>query len=78
VVAGSLADRDRLNDAIRTMEQGVKFPKRPLQHHLRMWYVLADLYERAGDMTRSRQLYERVVDADPEFADAASRLRALR
>jgi tetratricopeptide (TPR) repeat protein len=78
VMAGSLADRDRLADAIRMLERGVKFPKRPRDHHLRMWYSLADLYERAGDMVRSRQLFERIVDTDPDFADAAARLRALR
>jgi hypothetical protein len=43
-----------------------------------MWYALADLYERAGDMVRSRQLFERIVDADPGFADAAARVRSLR
>jgi hypothetical protein len=78
VMAGSLADQDRLADAIRVMEQGVKFPKRPRDHHLRMWYALADLYERAGDLVRSRQLFERVIATDPDFADAATRLRALR
>ena len=78
VKAGSLADQGRLADAIRTMEQGVRFPKRPQPHHLRMWYSLADLYERAGDIVRSRQLFERVVNADPDFADAVVRLRSLR
>ena len=52
VMAGSLADRDRLADAVRLMEQGVKFPRRVQDHHLRMWYALADLYERAGDMVK--------------------------
>jgi tetratricopeptide (TPR) repeat protein len=78
VMAGSLADQDRLSEAIRVMEQGVKFPRRPQVHHLRMWYALADLYERAGDIVRSRQLFERIVAADTDFADAAARLRALR
>jgi len=78
VMAGSLADQDRLADAIRVMEQGVKFPRRPQDHHLRMWYALADLYERAGDMVRARQLFERVVDVAPDFADAGTRLRSLR
>jgi tetratricopeptide (TPR) repeat protein len=78
VMAGSLADQDRLAEAIRLMEQGVKFPKRPQEHHLRMWYALADLYERAGDIPRSRQLFERVLAADPDFADVSERLRALR
>jgi thioredoxin-like negative regulator of GroEL len=78
VMAGSLADQDRLADAIRVLEQGVKFPKRPQDHHVRMWYALADLYERAGDIVRSRELFKRVVGADPDFVDAATRLRSLR
>ena len=78
VMAGSLADRDRLADAIRLLERGVRFPKRPREHHLRLWYALADLYERAGDMVRSRQLFQRIVEEDAEFADAALRVRSLR
>lgn len=78
VMAGALADQDRLGDAIRLMEQGVKFPKRTRDHHLRMWYVLADLYDRAGDTVRARQLFQRVAEDAPDFGDAASRLRGLR
>ena len=77
VMAGSLADQDRMADAIRLMEQGVKYPKRAREHHLRMWYVLADLYERAGDAVRARQLFRRVAEELPDFADVPARLRAL-
>lgn len=78
VMAGALADQDRLPDAIGLLEQGLKFPKRPRPHHLRLWYALADLYERGGDAVRARQLFARVADVDPDFADAATRVRALR
>ncbi len=78
VMAGSLADRDRVVDAIRVLEQGWSFPKRPMEHHLRRAYALADLYERAGDVPRARQLFTRIMTADPSFADIGSRLRALR
>jgi tetratricopeptide (TPR) repeat protein len=78
VMAGSLADRGEVRKAIALLERGPMAPKRPpATHHLRLWYALADLYERAGETQRARQLFERVVQADPELADAAERLQAL-
>ena len=78
VMAGSLADRERLVDAIRVLEQGWSFPKRPLVHHLRRAYALADLYERAGDVPKARQLFNRIKVVDPTFADVGARIRSLR
>jgi tetratricopeptide (TPR) repeat protein len=78
VAAGAAADRGDLSDAIRLLERGLKFPKRPQTHHLRLWYALADLYERAGEVGKARQLFGRVVEVDADFADAAARVRALR
>lgn len=78
VMAGSLADRDRLVDAIRVLEQGWSFPKRPQIHHLRRAYALADLYERAGELPKSRALFTRIAAVDPAFADVGTRLRSLR
>jgi len=78
VMAGSLADRERLVDAIRVLEQGWSFPKRPQIHHLRRAYALADLYERAGDVPKARQLFNRIKVVDPTFADVAGRIRSLR
>lgn len=78
VMAGSLADRGDVKGAIRLLEQGWKFPKRAKVHHLRRAYALADLYERAGDVSRARELFSRVRGVDPSFADVTTRLRALR
>ena len=50
-------------------------PKRPQEHHLRRAYALADLYERAGDVARARELFSRLAAADPDFADVRTRLR---
>ena len=60
------------------LEAGVRNPKRMKLHHVRVLYVLADVVERAGDVPRARQLFRRVADADPEFADVQARIRALR
>ena len=77
VAAGSLADRGDLVAAIRLLEQGWKLPRQPREHHLRRAYALGDLYERAGDVARARELFGRVATADRDFADVRVRLRAL-
>lgn len=78
VMAGSLADRDDLAGAIALLEQGFNFPKRPMPHHLRRAYVLADLYERSGDLPKARTMFGRIENMDPDFADVRLRVRALR
>ena len=77
VAAGSLADRSDIAGAIRLLEKGPVKVKRPRPHLLRLWYALADLYERAGDTPRARELFGRVTAAEPDFADSAERLAAL-
>ena len=76
VAAGAQADRGRVDAAIRLLEAAPR-AHRPKEHHLRLWYALADLYERAGDVPRARELFRRVVRHEPDLADAAERLAAL-
>lgn len=77
VVAGGLADQGRLAEAVRLLERGPVEPKRPKPHHIRLWYALADLEERAGNLPRARALFEKVRRSDAAFADVAERLAAL-
>jgi hypothetical protein len=77
VLAGSHADQGDIAGAVRVLEQGPMKAKKPGEHHLRLWYSLADMYERAGDHPRARRGFERVADADPTFADVADRIRGL-
>src|SRR5438270_291120 len=77
VAGGSLADRGDIGAAIRLLEKGPVHVKRPKAHHLRLWYALADLYERAGDTPKARELFGRIVGNEPDFADAAERLAAV-
>jgi tetratricopeptide (TPR) repeat protein len=77
VMAGSLADRGRLRDAIALLEAGPLNAKRSSDHHLRLWYALADLYERAGDVPRARALFTKVMRSDSSFPDVAERLAAM-
>lgn len=79
VFAADLADRGQLTDAISVLVRAgaARALRRPAGRHLRQWYVLADLYERAGDVPRARDLFEMVVAHDPELADSEARLAAL-
>ncbi len=79
VAAGALADQGRLDEAIDVLASAVNRPTRkPQLHHLRMAYALADLYERAGDLPRARELFGRIAASDADFVDVDARLRALR
>jgi tetratricopeptide (TPR) repeat protein len=77
VAAGALADQRRTKDAIALLERKAADTKRAQEHHLRLWYALADLYERAGELPRARELFERVRRHEPDFVDVAERLAAL-
>jgi tetratricopeptide (TPR) repeat protein len=77
VAAGALADRGRLAEAVHVLERAPADVKRPKLHHLRTWYALADLNERAGEIPRARALFTTVLRQDAEFADVAERLAAL-
>ena len=52
-------------------------PKRVRDHHLRQWYVLGDLHDRAGDTLEATRWFELVARHDPDFVDVVDRLRAL-
>ena len=77
VLAGARADRGRLREAIATLDRRAVEPKRVREQHLRMWYALADLYERAGEIPQARTLFLRIRKHDASFADVAERLAAL-
>jgi tetratricopeptide (TPR) repeat protein len=77
VYAGALADQGRLPEALTLLRKRAENVKTPRDHHLRLWYALADLEERAGNLARARELFHNVRRADPAFADVAERLAAL-
>ncbi len=79
VLAGAWADHGRLSDAIAVLVDGgaARDRRHPADRHVRQWYALADLAERAGDVGWARRLFTRVVAADPELADAVDRLELL-
>jgi tetratricopeptide (TPR) repeat protein len=78
VMAGTLADEGDLQAAIDLLSPESKGRKNPDLAHIRTWYSLADLYERAGDLPRARELFGRVAQIAPEALDAPERLAALK
>jgi len=77
VRAATLADAGRLDAALAQLRGRATSPKRVREHHLRLWYALADLEERAGNLAAARTLFQRIRSHDPAFADVAERLAAL-
>jgi len=77
VAAGSLADGGDIAGAIALLEPASSRPKRVRDHHLRQWYVLADLHDRAGDVVAARRWFERILANDADFVDVRGRLRQL-
>jgi len=79
VLASDLADQHKLNAAVEVLATAGagRNLRHPSERHIRQWYVLADLYERAGDTAHARELFGRVAAADPELADAGDRYAAL-
>jgi tetratricopeptide (TPR) repeat protein len=78
VMAGTLADENNFEEAIELLRPEGKLRRNPDLAHLRQWYALADLYERAGDLSRARELFARVAQIAPDVLDAPERLAALR
>ncbi len=79
VMAGAWADQRRYAEAIALLE-GAGAQRRlrhPADRHVRSWYSLADLYDRAGDSTSARELFARVLEAHPDAYDARDRLAEL-
>ncbi len=77
VTAAARAEQGDLKSAVELLEKASKSIKRFRPYHLRLWYVLADLYERSGDPIRARETFLKILDKDPMFFDAKQRVDSL-
>jgi tetratricopeptide (TPR) repeat protein len=77
VAAGALADKGDVQAAVRLMQLAKQDPAKVREHHLREWYVLADLYDRSGDLINARSIFQRIAANDPNFSDIRDRLATL-
>jgi hypothetical protein len=77
VAAGALADKGDVQAAVRLMQLAKQDPAKVREHHLREWYVLADLYDRSGDLINARSIFQRIAANDSNFSDVRDRLATL-
>jgi hypothetical protein len=66
-----------VEEALSTLSRQAADNKRPSEHHLRQWYVIGDLHDRAGNVIEARRFFERIVMHDAGFADVVERLASL-
>ncbi len=78
VYAGALADQGKLAEAIALMEQGLAKERRGTAlTSIRQRYLLAQLFERAGDASGAREIYLQLFKEDKNLYDVAERLAVL-
>ena len=77
VMAGALADQGNFAAAIQLLIRVADAPKKIREFHLKQWYVLADLYDRSGDVVRARNFFKRVAAIDPRYSDVGDRISHL-
>lgn len=76
VAAGALADNGQIDRALAALSRTDLNPESVEPYHLRLWYVRSDLLERAGRRGEAIEGWRSILAEDPEFFDAADRLRA--
>ena len=77
VAAGALADQGDISAALALLLRVADAPKRIRDYHLKQWYVIADLYDRSGDIVKARNFFKRIATVDPRYADVGDRLATL-
>lgn len=78
VAAGTLADQGDIDRALAYLERGDTKPKSVEPHHLRLWYLKAELLEKSGDRRAAGELWERIFAVDPAFFDVSERVTSAR
>ena len=77
VAASAYGDLGQPAAGVALIRRHARWPVELADHHLRLAYAEGALAEQAGDPARARAAFTRVVQADPDFHDAADRLERL-
>jgi tetratricopeptide (TPR) repeat protein len=77
VPASALADQGRFAEALAFLGRAKTRDDVAEDHTLRLWYVRADILERAGRPDEAADVFRRIVRHDPGAFDAAERLAQL-
>ncbi len=75
VAAGALADKGMIERALSHIATADVEPRTIEPYHLRIWYMRADLFEKAGDTQRARSLWDRIYAEDPDYFDVSDRVK---
>jgi tetratricopeptide (TPR) repeat protein len=75
VAASTLAEQGDFDRALTELKKADLEPREVQGYHLRLWYVLADILERAGRPDDARPVWERIYADEPDFFDVADRLK---
>lgn len=78
VAASTLADQGDIEKALAQLARADLNPPEVEPHHLRLWYVRADLLEKAGRGKEAKAMWERISTEDPNFFDVSQRLKSAR
>jgi pentatricopeptide repeat protein len=74
VAAGTLADEGHIEKALAYLRRGDTEVRSVQPHHLRLWYLEADLLEKSGQPDTAKAVWERIFASDPTFFDVAERV----
>jgi tetratricopeptide (TPR) repeat protein len=77
VGAAALADLGRYQEALALLAPIAAGAETARPHDLRVWYVRADVLERAGRKREAAREFRRVLRHDPQAFDVAERLSRL-
>jgi Flp pilus assembly protein TadD len=78
IVAGAaLADLGRFEEALTVLRSVPTRDEIARPHDLRLWYVIGDVLDRAGQRHQAARQFRLILRHDPEAFDAAERLSAL-
>jgi tetratricopeptide (TPR) repeat protein len=78
VRSGALRDLGRTQEAVELLRGGPLSPDEIRPHHLRLWYLFADVLEETGMRAEARAWWDAVYAEDPSFFDIARRRLGLR
>jgi tetratricopeptide (TPR) repeat protein len=74
VAASAYGDLGSPASGVALIRRHGEWPEQLRDHHLRLAYTQGLLAEQAGDADAARKAFSRLVEADPDFFDAAERL----
>jgi tetratricopeptide (TPR) repeat protein len=77
VGAAALADLGRYDEGMALLRRFDRRGPGARPHDLRVWYVMADILEKAGRRSEAKDRFRKILEHDPDAYDVPERLSAL-